>query len=221
MQKIDFIFSTNPIHYDFATKFMCDKVERIIAKKENQAIWLLEHPSVYTIGRSASTRDIRSKVNIPFVNTDRGGGITYHGPGQKIIYIMLNLKQLFNNQLDLSLFVRMLESWIISILAQNNIVAYSDMQDIGIWVTNNQVKKKIAFLGIKIKKWISYHGVAINVHPNINFFRNIIPCGIDNCPMTSIYLENKRYVQDSVFNDMIKDCFFKIFNLQLDKIYQI
>ena len=97
MQKIDFIYSNNPIDYSFAIEFMKMKIERIIDKKENQAIWLLEHPSIYTLGRSAVNTDIKNKINIPFIDTDRGGKITYHGPGQKVIYIMLDLKQLFNN----------------------------------------------------------------------------------------------------------------------------
>ena len=147
MQKIDFIYSNTPIDYSFAIEFMKMKVGKIIDKKENSAIWLLEHPSVYTLGRSAVYADIINKTNIPFINTDRGGKITYHGPGQKIIYIMLDLKQLFNNKPDLKLFIRMLENWVISILAQNDIAAYADRENIGIWVQNNNVNKKITSIG--------------------------------------------------------------------------
>ena len=130
---------------------------------------MLEHPSIYTLGRSAVNTDIKNKINIPFIDTDRGGKITYHGPGQKVIYIMLDLKQLFNNKPDLKLFIRMLENWVISILAQNDIAAYADKENIGIWVQNNNVNKKITSIGIKLKKWISYHGLSININPDMNF----------------------------------------------------
>lgn len=221
MQKIDFIYSNNPIDYSFAIEFMKMKIERIIDKKENQAIWLLEHPSIYTLGRSAVNTDIKNKINIPFIDTDRGGKITYHGPGQKVIYIMLDLKQLFNNKPDLKLFIRMLENWVISILAQNDIAAYADKENIGIWVQNNNVNKKITSIGIKLKKWISYHGLAININPNMNFFNNIVPCGIDNCKMTSIYMENKKHIENKILNKIIKNCFFDTFNFKLDNEYEI
>ena len=221
MQKIDFIYSNTPIDYSFAIEFMKMKVERIIDKKENQAIWLLEHPSIYTLGRSAINTDIKNKINIPFINTDRGGKITYHGPGQKIIYIMLDLKQLFNNKPDLKLFIKMLENWVISILAQNDITAYADRENIGIWVQSNNVNKKITSIGIKLKKWISYHGLAININPDMNFFNNIVPCGIDDCKMTSIYMENKKHIKNKTLNKVIKNCFFDTFNCKLDKEYEI
>ena len=221
MQKIDFIYSNTPIDYSFAIEFMKMKVEKIIDKKENSAIWLLEHPSIYTLGRSAVYADIIKKTNIPFINTDRGGKITYHGPGQKIIYIMLDLKQLFNNKPDLKLFIKMLENWVISILAQNDITAYADRENIGIWVQNNSVNKKIPSIGIKLKKWISYHGLAININPDMNYFNNIVPCGIDNCKMTSIYMENKKHIENKILNKIIKNCFFDTFNFELDKEYEI
>lgn len=222
MQKIDFIYSNKPIDYVFAINFMQTKVKKIITKKENSAIWLLEHPNIYTLGRSAVITDIKDNLtNIPFIQTDRGGKITYHGPGQKIIYAMLDLNQLFNNKPDLKVFIIMLENWIISILAQNNITAYADRKNIGIWVKNNNVDRKIASIGIKLKKWVSYHGFAININPNMNFFNNIIPCGIDNCKMTSIYIENKTYTKNRILYKIIRNCFFDIFNFKLNKEYEI
>ena len=221
MQKIDFIYSNKPIEYEFSIKFMKNKVERIISSKENQAIWLLEHPNIYTLGRSAVKSDIKNNINIPYIDTDRGGKITYHGPGQKIIYIMLNLKEIFNNQPDIKLFINMLGKWIITILNKNNILAYIDNENIGVWVKDNDINKKIASIGIKLKKWISYHGIALNINPNMNYFNNINPCGILNCKMTSIYKENNKLIENYKLNEMIKNTFLENFNFELGDEYKI
>ena len=222
MSKIDFIYSNKPIEYEFSMKFMKNKVEKIISSKENQAIWLLEHPSIYTLGRSAVKSDIKNNIDIPYIYTDRGGKITYHGPGQKIIYIMLNLKEIFNNQPDIKLFINMLGKWIVSILSKNNILAYIDTENIGIWVKDsNNTNKKIASIGIKLKKWISYHGIALNINPNMNYFNNINPCGISNCKMTSIYGENNKLIENYQLNELIKNTFLENFNFELGGEYKI
>ncbi|WHA05518.1 lipoyl(octanoyl) transferase LipB [Candidatus Bandiella numerosa] len=221
MPKIDFIYSYNPIDYDFAIDFMHAKVQKIIEENENQAVWLLEHPSIYTLGRSAVSTDIKNMIDIPFINTDRGGKITYHGPGQKIVYVMLDLKKLFDGKIDLKLFIRMLENWIISIFTHNNIVTYADKENIGIWIHNDNGNKKITSIGIKVKKWVSYHGLAINVNPDMSFFNNINPCGIHDCRMTSIYMETKKCPESKELDKIIKNCFFDTFNLKLDKEYEI
>ncbi|WP_236870524.1 lipoyl(octanoyl) transferase LipB [Candidatus Bandiella numerosa] len=221
MPKIDFIYSYNPIDYDFAIDFMHAKVQKIIEGNENQAVWLLEHPSIYTLGRSAVSTDIKNIVDIPFINTDRGGKITYHGPGQKIIYVMLDLKKLFDGKIDLKFFIRMLENWIISIFTHNNIITYADKKNIGIWVHNDNANKKITSIGIRVKKWVSYHGLAININPDMSFFDNINPCGIHDCRMTSIYMETKKCIESKELNKIIKNCFFDTFNFKLDKEYEI
>ncbi len=221
MHKIDFIYSNKPIEYEFSMKFMKNKVEKIISSKENQAIWLLEHPNIYTLGRSAVKSDIKNNINIPYIDTDRGGKITYHGPGQKIIYIMLNLKEIFNNQPDIKLFINMLGKWIITILNKNNILAYIDNENIGVWVKDNNINKKIASIGIKLKKWISYHGIALNINSNMSYFNNINPCGILNCKMTSIYKENNKLIENYKLNEMIKNTFLKNFNFELGNEYKI
>ena len=221
MPKIDFAYSDKPIEYEFAMRFMRDKVEKIISFKESQTIWLLEHPHIYTLGRSAVKSDIKNNINIPYINTDRGGKITYHGPGQKIIYIMLNLKEIFNDQPDIKLFIKMLGDWITSILNKNNITAYIDNENIGIWVQDNNINKKIASIGIKLKKWVSYHGLALNVNPNMGYFNNINPCGISNCNMTSIYKENHKVIENYKLNKIIKNTFLENFNFELGNEYKI
>ena len=221
MPKIDFIYSNKLVEYDFAMKFMINKVEKIISFKENQAVWLLDHPNIYTLGRSAVKTDIKNNINIPYINTDRGGKITYHGPGQRIIYIMLNLKEIFNDCPDIKLFIKMLGDWVISILSKNNITAYIDNENIGIWVQDSDMNKKIASLGIKLKKWVSYHGIALNVNPNMGYFNNINPCGISNCKMTSIYKENHKVIENYKLNKIIKNTFLENFNFELGNEYKI
>ena len=140
---------------------------------------------------------------------------------KQIIYIMLNLKEIFNNQPDIKLFINMLGKWIITILNKNNILAYIDNENIGVWVKDNDTNKKIASIGIKLKKWISYHGIALNINPNMNYFNNINPCGILNCKMTSIYKENNKLIENYKLNEMIKNTFQENFNFELGDEYKI
>ena len=221
MQKIDFIYSTNLINYEFAINFMQSKVDQIIKNQGNQAIWLLEHPNIYTIGRNTEKTDIKTKINIPYIITNRGGKITYHGPGQKIIYVMMNLNNICNNEPNLKLFIKMLANWMILTLHKINISSYADMDNIGIWVQSQKINKKIASFGIRIKKWVSYHGLALNINPDMRYFKNIVPCGIDNCKMTSVFLEKNQNIKRDQLNRIIKNCFFKTFNFELDKEYKI
>ena len=115
----------------------------------------------------------------------------------------------------------MIGNWIISILNKNNITAHIDNENIGIWVKSNNMNKKIASIGIKLKKWISYHGIALNVNPNMDYFYNINPCGISNCKMTSIYKENNQVIKNYKLNEIIKDTFLNNFNFELDNEYKI
>ena len=221
MQKIDFIYSNDLIDYNFAINFMQNKVEGIINNQENSAIWLLEHDNIYTLGKNFIDSDIKTKINIPYIDTNRGGGITYHGPGQKIIYVMLDIKKLYNDKPNLRLFTEMLQDWIILILQQNNIISYKNIDQVGVWIKDQNANKKIASMGIRIKRWISYHGLALNINPNMQYFTNINPCGIHECNMTSMFLETNLNIKNNEINNIIKNSFFSIFNLSLDKEYII
>lgn len=221
MQKVDFIYSNNLIDYNFATHFMQNKVKNIINNQENGAIWLLEHNSIYTLGKNSTHSDIRSKINIPYIYTNRGGRITYHGPGQKMIYVMLDIKKVYHNKPNVRLFIEMLQDWIILILQQNNILSYKNVKQIGVWVKTHNINKKIASIGLRIKKWISYHGLALNINPDMRYFNYIHPCGIHNCNMTSMFLEKNLSIQNSKMNTIIKNSFFHIFKCRLDKEYEV
>ncbi|MBU6140680.1 MAG: lipoyl(octanoyl) transferase LipB [Proteobacteria bacterium] len=186
--NIEWRVSKELVHFADALDFMQKRVEEIIAKTAPELIWILEHPPVYTAGISASDADLLAKTDIPIFKTNRGGKYTYHCPGMKIIYVMLDLKKFFAPEKpDVALFVEFLENWVIKILADFGIKGEIKKGRVGIWVTNkNNSEKKIAALGIKIKKWVSYHGIAINLDPEMSGFGNIVPCGIKEFGVTSM-----------------------------------
>jgi lipoyl(octanoyl) transferase len=186
--NIDWLFSKEPVHFSVAFDFMQQRVEKIISGNASQMIWILEHYPVYTAGIGAKEHDLLAKTEIAVLQTNRGGKYTYHGPGIKIIYVMLDLKKFFAPQSpDIRQFVVFLENWVIAILAEFGIKGKIKQNLIGVWLTDKYgAEKKVAALGIKIKKWVSYHGIAININPDLSAFNNIIPCGIKEFGVTSI-----------------------------------
>lgn len=186
--NIDWRVSSEPVHFEEALNFMQNRVEEIAAGTAPQMIWLLEHYPVYTAGVSAKPEDMLNKTEVPIFKTNRGGKYTYHCQGMKIIYVMLDLKKFFAPEKpDVARFVEFLENWVIALLAEFGIKGEIKKGRVGIWVTDeNGVEKKIAALGIKIKKWVSYHGIAINVNPDLAGFSNIVPCGIKEFGVTSM-----------------------------------
>ncbi len=185
--NIEWRVSQEPVHFEEALQFMQKRVEQIIAGEAREMIWLLEHPPVYTAGVSASDADLLAKSDIPVFKTNRGGKYTYHAPGMKIIYVMLDLKKFFAPEKpDVALFVKFLENWVIEILAEFGIKGEIKKGRVGIWVETPDGEKKIAALGIKLKKWVSYHGIAINIAPDMAGFKNIVPCGISEFGVTSM-----------------------------------
>jgi lipoyl(octanoyl) transferase len=206
--NIEWRVSKELVHFEDALKFMQNRVDEIIAGTKPQMIWLLEHYPVYTAGVSAKEEDLLNKTDIPVFQTNRGGKYTYHCPGMKIIYVMLDLKKLFApNPPDVARFVEFLENWVIEILAELGIKGEIRKGRVGIWVTDeNGQEKKIAALGIKIKKWVSYHGIAINIDPEMSGFNNIVPCGIKEFGVTSI-AEILGAVDQEIFNELIKQKF--------------
>lgn len=185
--KIEWKISTELVPYAEALAFMEQRVADIIAGTKPSMIWLLEHPPVYTAGISAKEEDMLDDNGIPIFKINRGGKYTYHAPGMKIIYIMLDLKEFFAPEKpDVSKFVEFLENWVIEILANYGIKGEIKKGRVGIWVETQSGEKKIAALGIKLKKWVSYHGIAINVDCDLAGFQNIIPCGIKEFGVTSM-----------------------------------
>lgn len=210
-QAIEWLESKALVDFEPALNFMQNHVEQIINHQANQLIWLLEHKEIYTAGISAKDSDLLIKTDIPIVKTNRGGKYTYHGPGIKIIYVMLDLKKFFYPaKPDIAKFVEFLENWIIATLAELGINGQIKKGRVGIWVNHQGQEKKIAAIGIKIKKWISYHGIAININPDLNKFTNIIPCGIKEYGVTSV-----KEVLGQGFNQQI----IENFNSLLKKNY--
>lgn len=174
--------SPHPISYEEASITMEDRVQAILEDSASEMVWLLEHPSVYTAGTSAKNKDLLDAKNLPVHRTGRGGQYTYHGPGQRIAYVMIDLKR--RNQ-DIHAFVTALEQWIIDTLSTFGIKGERRCGRVGIWVNNNGQDQKIAAIGIRLRRWISFHGIAINVHPDLSYFQGIVPCGLTEYGVTS------------------------------------
>ena len=186
-KSIETLISKELIDYLDAIKFMEKRVDAIINKKKPELIWLLSHPKIYTCGITSKEQDFLKKPILPVYKTSRGGQITYHGPGQRVVYVMKNL----NDKKDLRNFINILEKISIETLKEFNIESKSYKNRIGIWVTKLNDKcfeeeKKIGSIGIKIKKWITFHGISLNICPDLNYFKFINPCGIKNCQVTSL-----------------------------------
>ena len=205
--KIEWLASKELVHFEEAFKFMQEKVDKIILENADDLIWVLEHHPVYTAGISAKESDMLVKNEVPIFQTNRGGKYTYHGPKMKIIYVMLDLKKLFApNAPDIAKFVEFLENWVIEILAEFGIKGEIKKGRVGLWVETETGEKKIAALGIKVKKWVSYHGIAINLSPDLAAFKNIVPCGISEFGVTSMK-EILGEVDEEKFEGMVKGKF--------------
>ena len=200
--------SQKPVAYKKAIDFLEQRVEKVHANLEDELIWILEHDSVYTKGISASDKDLLLPNLFPVIATNRGGKFTYHGPGQKIVYFVLNLNK---REKEIKKFVRHVEEWIISILKDFNISSFADPKNIGIWINNNSEENKIAAIGIKVKKWIAYHGFSLNINVNKTDYRGIIPCGISNKGIINIS-DLRAIPNDEIINNSIKEHFYKLFN---------
>ena len=177
--------------YEETIRLMEETAARIAAGADAEQIWLLEHPPLYTAGTSAKEADLVDRDCFPVFKTGRGGQYTYHGPGQRIAYVMLNLKQ---RQPDVRRFVSALEQWIIATLDDFNIKGERREDRVGVWVqrpekpaaTGTIAEDKIAALGIRLKKWVSLHGISINVEPELDHFEGIVPCGVREHGVTSL-----------------------------------
>ena len=184
--------SDGEVGYDTALEKMDNHVEKMIDGEASEKIWLLEHPPLYTAGTSADKRDLIEPNLFPVFETKRGGQYTYHGPGQRVVYVMLDLN---TRGKDIKKFVENLEAWIIHTLEEFNVVGQSRNGRVGIWVERPDKPKnidglfeeeKIAAIGVRLRKWISFHGLSINVDPDLSHFQGIVPCGIKEHGVTSL-----------------------------------
>lgn len=172
------------VPYREALAFMETRAAAIAAGAAPECVWLLEHPALYTAGTGARAADLLEPDRFPVHRTGRGGQYTYHGPGQRVVYIMLDLKR---RGADLRRFVGDLESWIIAALARLDVVAFVREGRVGVWVARpDGGEDKIAAIGIRVRRWVSFHGIAINVAPDLGHFSGIVPCGIRGHGVTSL-----------------------------------
>ena len=202
--KIEIKKSTKPIEYKEAIDFLEKRLIKVNEKKLSELIWILEHPNTYTAGTGYDENDILDK-SIKIIKTNRGGKITYHGPGQTICYFVIDLNK---KKKDIRKFTKLIEKTIIETLNEYKIVSFNDSGNIGIWVNHEKKIKKIAAIGIRIKKWIAYHGFSINVNNNLENYNKIIPCGIKDKGIINLkFLKDQNYneLSDKIINNFIKN----------------
>jgi lipoyl(octanoyl) transferase len=175
---VDWLISDQPITYPQAVAMMEARVADIAAGRASELVWLLEHPSLYTSGTSGRAADLLDR-RFPIFQSGRGGQLTYHGPGQRVAYVMLDLKR---RRPDVRAYVASLEEWIIRTLAAFNVRGERRQDRVGVWVTRpdkgNGFEDKIAAIGVRLRRWVSFHGIAINVEPELSHFQGIVACGV-------------------------------------------
>ncbi len=180
--NIEVKISVKPIDYIKSVNILEQRVHDVFLGKKGELLWILEHYPVYTAGTNSKNTDLLDK-NINVIKTNRGGKHTYHGPGQKIVYFVLNLNR---RERDIRKLISKIENCIIDILSEYKIKSYPDKKNIGIWVGDKNNSMKIAAIGIRVKKWIAYHGFALNVCNDLSKYNGIIPCGIKDKGITSL-----------------------------------
>jgi lipoyl(octanoyl) transferase len=207
--RLEWLKSTDPVAYPEAVKMMEDRVAAIHAGEKPEAVWLLEHPPLYTAGTSAAPAELVDPERFPVYATGRGGRYTYHGPGQRVGYVMLDLSKRKN---DIRAFVRDLEEWIIQTLAVLGVTGERRDGRVGIWVVRKDGREdKIAAIGVRVRRWITFHGIALNVAPDLDHFSGIVPCGIDGFGVTSLRdlgidaaMEEVDQILEKVFHEVFE-----------------
>ncbi len=187
---VSWIISSKPVGYADAIGAMERRVERISATGGGEAVWLLEHPPMYTAGTSAKPSDLADKPRFPVHKSKRGGQFTYHGPGQRVAYLMLDLN---SRGRDVRSFVRAIEAWIVRSLADLGVEGFARDGLTGVWVAGASRRRgcggqpmKIAAVGLRLRRWVSFHGVSVNVSTDLGHYADIVPCGIEDCGVTSL-----------------------------------
>jgi len=194
--------SIKPVNYEDAITFLEDRLSLVFKNKDRELIWTLQHNEIYTGGSSYKESEILNK-SIKLIKTNRGGKITYHGPGQLICYFVIDLR---NKKKDIRNFVCIIEKTIIQTLEEFNIKSFADRNNVGVWTKNNNKIEKVAAIGIRVSKWIAYHGFSININNDLNKYKNIIPCGIKNKGVTnlkSIIAQNYEDLDQKIIDNFI------------------
>jgi len=187
MGTLEWQVSGEPVPYPEAVAAMERRAAAIRAGTAPELIWLLEHPALYTAGTGTDESELLLPGFLPVYRAGRGGKLTYHGPGQRVVYVMLDLER---RGRDLRRFVRNLEDWTIRALARLGVAGECRAGRVGVWVVQPDAsERKIAAIGVRVRRWVSYHGVSINVAPDLDHYRGIVPCGIDGHGVTSLHAE--------------------------------
>jgi|TARA_B100002051_G_scaffold93012_1_gene88895 lipoyl(octanoyl) transferase len=209
--EIEYFLDKKTIDYPDSIEFMEKKIEDIHKDNCKEFLWFLEHDNIYTAGTSAKQKDLINSNKFKVYKSSRGGQYTYHGPGQRVVYLMLNLRK---KGYDIRKFISLIEEWIIKSLKDIDVNAVNDKNHVGIWIKDKNSLKKISSIGLRVRKGITFHGISINLNPNLENFKGINPCGNDPKDVTSleeIGLKNKIKKFDQV---LIKN-FSTVFNVKL------
>ncbi len=213
---VEWITSSGLTDYDFAVSEMEKRADAIAAGTADETIWLVEHPPLYTAGTSAKPADLTDPDRFPVYTSKRGGQYTYHGPGQRVAYAMLDVGK---RGRDVRKFVQQLEDWVICTLEQFNIKGERRKGRVGVWVVrddkplntdSSQPEDKIAAIGVRLRKWVSFHGISINVEPDLEHYNGIVPCGITQYGVTSL-VDLGRPVGMADVDVALRHCFGKVF----------
>ena len=186
-------------------------VQALYEGRAQELVWLLEHPPLYTAGPLTQEGHILDLQRCPTYITDRGGQATYHGPGQRVAYVMLDLRR---RQMDVRWYVHQLEQWLIDTLAEFNIQAERKKGRVGLWVTDGLQEAKIAAIGVKIRKWITFHGIALNISPDLSYFQGIVPCGLHHYGVTSMQALGFKGSMQEV-DELLRPNFERLFSCSL------
>ena len=185
-KPVEWHIDDTPVPYPDALAFMKDYIQKVQAGEAAERVWLLEHPPLYTAGTSAKKEDLTDPDYLPVFDAGRGGQYTYHGPGQRVVYFMLDLRE---RGRDVRAFVRAMESLVIDTLFQFNIEGYQVDGRVGVWVKRPEKgfgkEDKIAAIGVRVSRWVSFHGISINLNPDLSHYSGIVPCGISDQGVTS------------------------------------
>ena len=210
MQPLDWKISAEPVSYENAVFLMESRVRAILGGLASEQVWLLEHPALYTAGTSAKSEHLLDRDRFPVFSTGRGGQFTYHGPGQRIAYVMLDLRTRNN---DLRAFVSNLENWLIKTLREFGVKGEKRPGQIGVWVNQKSGSyAKIGAIGIRVRRWITFHGISLNIDPDLSHYGGIVPCGIDNGEYTSLKALGID-VQKNQCDQILYDSFYEVFGV--------
>lgn len=216
--SVEWRISQNPVGYDDAVAFMEQRVAAIAAGEAGECVWLLEHPALYTAGTSAQAGDLLAPSRFPVHTTGRGGQYTYHGPGQRVAYVMLDLKRRGG---DVRKYVHDLENWIVATLAALGVHGRTIPGRVGVWVQSPAIpgsgNAKIAAIGVRVRRWVSYHGISLNVAPDLEHFSGIVPCGIADDGVTSLEALGLKATTDSV-DQILQENFEAVFGAPLGAV---